>query len=1636
MKLRSICLVLILSASAFIGTPSSGALDFPQAVQWGPASEADTLLVELRNARWQENEEVFQDLKNSFWKRFPHHFAVLAEVVRWNRDHQTLPDMLDALARESAETFTGLDGLTQEDKLLLEGYGLICAGYRTSGRVAIERVLSTQPMNPLALSVLYWSYSEPGPREEIVQKAFSDPEAAPFFAAILLTENPEDPLFDFREDARAMIAGQEPRSSIEVLAACEAVLDQIRQPGLTATRLAEIMDGFHSEYPAGFNGFLAPMVGSAMVWLSPESILELIRERSDWISPRKLALNIAWQQLASDLGYESYQTLNPVEMGSGQIPDTYILRSAVDWHPNAAEVEKWARYAIRDNLPRPGDDAENILKDRGHPAGADSLRQTFEYENPNAYHRYRIMETAVNDPTAGRALLDSLVSVMGERPFGWELLVFSEKSGDTNYLDECLARYGTFWTIKYLRGAIAGAQDRADLDRLVQLYELILRYAPENTSLLNHMARSFLALGELGYVNTIIDEITKIHPSSSSLFILRIDTAVKAKEYEDARNLITQLLDDENAHLDNIILVPIFSEHAGWSDLADRSLAMVEDMAPEGCLRVELVRAEMSRMRGDLDEARVMLLQLQGEWPGSDSIRRALVETGGIVEVYQDPVINLVDTSLAGLEFDYSSTDWILAGLSQPDEFSDQEFLVLRNRTTYCLWSHTQLVTRNRITIEILSDPSAAQLETMRIPYNADGAMPKILCARTITGEGSVREVPKSEILVTAHQGDEANVSDMRDLVIPFAGLKGGMVLDLCYQTTRSAFLDLGHAWVHQFGHLSPQREETVDFIVVDGVEHLLYSENQPIKSEIRDLHGAKLHQFQLEDQPAPNVEEMVEVNSLFPYWVGCTTYDSWDQLAEYYGKVFWEKAKGDEETRELVDRLVAGKDDERDRAQAIFSYIQNEVDNIGIQLGPGRLIPTSSDEVIARGYGDCKDKVAALTAMSAEVDLKCLPVLVGTRPSFDVEDDFPSSAGFNHLIAFFPDLDGGTFADPTLGAGCLEDVPEEVAGQKGLLIHPDGRGELVQIPELPNISPRVEMEVDLYPEEGGDLRAEVSAVIHFGAGIYLSRVLDSPDTNLVHAFVNWALGNQLKDDLVVVEWDKRDIGCGSLGINAVLRDTMWSSPENNDANLTWVAATDFEVELPSEKERAYPFAIDAAKQFQVVIRAHEGGGLRISSRYSPIKESGPGFLGEIQVKEGREDGKRWLEIRRDLDFTKRVYSPDDYKKLRDKYFSFRLACLQPIKYYRQSDEARMEQMRSYCRENPEDLAFSFQAARQVLGGDVGGDGEVGVERRILARELLAPALGHPDAGGMPFFMAATIAVKDNKYLEADSLLTEGLERSPRDPYLLSYADFVCMELGQDDRRGEYLRKFKNITGSEWTSYSLISHYLTVGDDENARKEEDRLNIISAAVDSVQLIQDKITGYMNSNRIELALELAPIVEGQLGQDQYFYILANIAARERRWDEAIDKLAPTHSEYPLSSMLNNKMAWYLACAGRDLDRAEYLVRMAIALDGHSAPIDNTLAVVLMRQGKRKEAKDVFASLMLDDRPSHRVTNGYFYGLCRWMEGDEQEALECWRNIENLIPGNRDNFSMLVKESLEAVDRGDDPAWIYLRPLEED
>lgn len=130
---------------------------------------------------------------------------------------------------------------------------------------------------------------------------------------------------------------------------------------------------------------------------------------------------------------------------------------------------------------------------------------------------------------------------------------------------------------------------------------------------------------------------------------------------------------------------------------------------------------------------------------------------------------------------------------------------------------------------------------------------------------------------------------------------------------------------------------------------------------------------------------------------------------------------------------------------------------------------------------------------------------------------------------------------------------------------------------------------------------------------------------------------------------------------------------------------------------------------------------------------------------------------------------------------------------------------------------------------------------------------------------------------------------------------------------------------------------------------------------------------------------------------------NLYAREQA-DSAFVYYQKSLLYDPDNTLALNNCAYYLACEGRDLDRALEMIEKAVGAEPENATSMDTYAWVLFKRKDYAKAREIIdRTLSLSDERSEEILE--HAGDIYFMDGDPDGALRFWKEALELDPDNR-------------------------------
>jgi len=119
-------------------------------------------------------------------------------------------------------------------------------------------------------------------------------------------------------------------------------------------------------------------------------------------------------------------------------------------------------------------------------------------------------------------------------------------------------------------------------------------------------------------------------------------------------------------------------------------------------------------------------------------------------------------------------------------------------------------------------------------------------------------------------------------------------------------------------------------------------------------------------------------------------------------------------EVYKIADQITSGLNSEREKAESIFNWVQDNITYVAFEDGLGGFVPRGAASVCNKKYGDCKDMANLLFEMLNHVGIKAHRAWIGTRNRPYSYYEVPTPMVDNHMITAVIIDDETIFLDAT----------------------------------------------------------------------------------------------------------------------------------------------------------------------------------------------------------------------------------------------------------------------------------------------------------------------------------------------------------------------------------------------------------------------------------------------------------------------------------------------------------------------------------------------------------------------------------------------------------------------------------------------
>jgi hypothetical protein len=226
-----------------------------------------------------------------------------------------------------------------------------------------------------------------------------------------------------------------------------------------------------------------------------------------------------------------------------------------------------------------------------------------------------------------------------------------------------------------------------------------------------------------------------------------------------------------------------------------------------------------------------------------------------------------------------------------------------------------------------------------------------------------------------------------------------------------------------------------------------------------------------------------------------------WNDVATIMNSIFQDANKKSSHAKDQAKRLAAKIPEERQRAEAIYSFLQQNI----VSSGAGGVLPNRPvDDVFDDKRGDPDEINTMFITMLREVKLDADPVLIATRDSQSLTGSFPNISQFTRMLTRIRFKDGVVIADPGEPAAAFGELPWFDQGVVGIAIN----GNKAEEAPIPFGAPESNMVTTKFSSEIGDdgqVEGQLETALQ-GAGALDVRgdFQDEPEEKLEQALIDY----------------------------------------------------------------------------------------------------------------------------------------------------------------------------------------------------------------------------------------------------------------------------------------------------------------------------------------------------------------------------------------------------------------------------------------------------------------------------------------------------------------------------------------------------
>ena len=354
---------------------------------------------------------------------------------------------------------------------------------------------------------------------------------------------------------------------------------------------------------------------------------------------------------------------------------------------------------------------------------------------------------------------------------------------------------------------------------------------------------------------------------------------------------------------------------------------------------------------------------------------------------------------------------------------------------------------------------------------------------RVINGDGKEWYLDPNAMVEGKSGGENDSLySDSKTLEAPYPQVHIGSIIEEQVQSVSRPLLE-GGGFIQEWRFFS-RTPTLVNRLIIEAPASLAVRQKSlghdvpPVQASSSG-GAARWEYFRSRQFPADKTEDGLPRDVPPGPSVCFSTAPSWDVLAAAYSRLVDQKISA--QNVDIPGESVV-KGDPVKTSINLMRWINTRVRYVGLELGSNSIEPYTPREILARGYGDCKDKATLLVSFLRQAGYKACVALLWNDSDEDIVPDMPGMDVFDHAIVY---VDGPQplWLDPTSDFSRDEKLPYWDQERWALPARPETTG-LVRTPVYPAASQDTTQTNDYFLQDSGN--CNVTETTAYGGGLDL----------------------------------------------------------------------------------------------------------------------------------------------------------------------------------------------------------------------------------------------------------------------------------------------------------------------------------------------------------------------------------------------------------------------------------------------------------------------------------------------------------------------------------------------------------------------